>query len=448
MSFDKLYRALSSLETAVRKLIAGSPTLADYNNVKKRYNTLSAQVKPNTFKNWVLYKKLTVIKDLIEKLQSLTCCAFTTLSMQNNLDTNTTSYPVGVFNINGTFLGFASDQSLFVSLWNSDVSNQAQGTLSAASTSTEFRIDTTATITKVVGLRYYKYTGPANLQLFVGPNDIVRYGSTQKKGSVDGVSITATTRREWNRNLFSGVYKSTIPADDVYTLNCTGYVASDPLYVFHNEDSEYAAVSFSNGFYTLEGQYPKGLKAVFYAARLITDYNAISNWDELESFFSWYSLSSGGDPWGMTPGNFPTQLISSGNSLNVTQLGLGETTGEPGPGINDISQWYPYVTATNFPILQDLVFHVNSGDGLTNAEAWFLTMPKVTNYLRYITQTVTQVSAATADAIWNNVATALSGVTPVGPAKELRIQRTNNITAASLASRNALISAGWTVTTN
>ncbi len=434
-------KAIRDLLFKIRNYLSdGTITDSELYTVRKEYNRIIAR-----YGNSYLYRsQIAELKRVYETFRCRYCAESSTISlpMNNFLSTGTTGYPVGVFNINGTFLGTADDSFEFVGLWNADPSNQAQGELlvSGGLSSTTFLLPNTATITEVRGLRYYEYTGPANLQLFVGPNDIVRYGSTQKKGSVDGVSITTTTRREWNRNLFSGIYKSTIPADTVYTLNCTGYTDSSSLKVFHNEDSEYAAVSFSNGFYTIAGNYPLGLKAVFYAGRIATNYNNILNWSELTSFFSWYSLSSGGAPWGIGINSRPTTLLTN----NVTQLGLGELTSEDGPLTADYSD----VTATNYPALQDLVILYNTGDALTGGEAWFLTMPKVTNYLRYRTQTLTQASAAVADAVWNNVWTALSTVTPVGAAKQLRIERTNNITAASLTARNNLIAAGWTVTTN
>ena len=410
---------------------------ATYSYIKRKYNEIIRELRYNR-----LYKNSGILRTLSILFARIKCkrCSFTQVSMLNLLGGAVSTYPVGVFNVNGDFLGVAANQAAYIALWNADIDNQAQGTLEIGDSSSAFRLPNTSTITEVIGLRYYQYTGPANLQLFVGPNDIVHYGSTLKKGNVDGIAITTTTRKEWNRNLFAGVYKSTIPADTVYTLNCTSYVDSATLRVFHNEDSEYVAVSNSNGFYTITGQLPLALKATFFAGKITTQYGLVTNWAELTNLFSWFCFSTGGTTWGFSSGSFPSTL----NKSLLTQLSVGEETNFP----ESLTIDYPYITAANFPILQDLVVIYNTGDGLTGSEAWFLTMPKVTNYFRYNTQTATQVVAATADAIWNNVATALSGVVPSGPAKELRILRTNNITAASLTSRNALISAGWTVTTN
>lgn len=413
-------------------------TSGRYYRLKNQYDTVVGQVG-HLFEYRDQVERL---RRLIKKVRCKYCNATFELPMLNFLDGATTDYPVGVFNVDGDFLGVANTQPQYLDLWNDDLANQAHGTLTAGDTPFSFRLPTTSPLTSVTGLRYYEYTGPANVQLFVGANDIVHYGSTIKKGNVDGVLITNTTRREWDRTLF-GVgtgLKSTVVSDTVYTLNCTGYVDSASLKVFHNEDSEYAAVSHSNGFYTLQGHYPRALKAVYYAGRLATNYNAILNWDELDDLYSWYSFSVGGTVWGMEPNNFPDDLLTQ----NIKQLGVGEDTDGPA----SITTAYSFITATAYPILEDLAIAWNTGEALTGSEAWFLTMPKVTNLFIYKTQTITQVAAGVADAIWNNIGTALTGITPTGAVKELRVQRTNNITAASLAARTALTNAGWTVLTN
>lgn len=440
MTFNQLLSLLNNLESRVRYLIGNDPTNGDLYTSNKEYKKLYILSKSLFTTYPILEKKLAIIKQLIDRLSSMVCCGFSILTLKTFLSTNTSSYPVGVFNIDGDYLGIATDQTNYISTWNSDLSNQTQGTLSAGTTQFTFKITNSATITQVTGLRYYEYKGPANMQIFVGNNDIVHYGSTIKKGNVDGLSISTATRREWNRNLYTGIYKSTIPTDTVRTLTCTGYTDNSLMQVFHNEDSKYAAVSGSFGFYRITGNLPKAINAVFWSGRLLTQYNDILNWSELTSLFSWYCFSSGGTVWGFDPSTFPSTL----NKSLLTQLAVGQFTSSSGP----LSTDYSFITATAFPILQDCVITYNTGDALTGSESWFLTMPKVTNYFRYETQTATQVSAAVADDIWNNVATALTGITASGAAKQIRIQRTNNITAASLTARNYLIAQGWTVTTN
>ncbi len=433
-------QAISNLEKRICCILSGDQLItgAEYHVVKRKYKRIVEEVQYISFYRDKL-KKLT---ELFERFRCLYCYAeppAKEIYMINFLDTPIITYPVGVFNVDDDFLGIANNAIEYAAIWNSDLANQVHGTLLPGFDPFTFFLPAETVLENVTGLRYYEYTGPANLQLFVGPNDIIHYGSTLLKGSVDGTAITTTTRKEWNRALFANGLKSTIPADTVYTVNCTGYVDSASLKVFHNEDSEYAAVSHSNGFYTISGYYPIFLKAVYYAGRMATNYNNILNWDQLPAFFSWYSFSVGGTVWGMSPENFPLTLVRN----NITQLGLGEDTDGP-PAMTN----YSYIDANRYPNLEDLAIAWNTGDALTGSELWFLTMPKVTNLFIYRTQTVTQVAASVADAVWNNIGTALTGVTPTGAVKELRVQRTNNITAASLAARTALAGAGWTILTN
>lgn len=434
-SIYKIYSEIKKLSSRAKYLLSsGSADENDVAYLKKRFKTLKSNT-PISFREPELNLRLKALEKLINRVKCQVCSSVV-LSLQNFLNTDTTNYPVGVFNVDGDYVGIANDQTEYLTLWNGDLANQTQGTLEAGSTPLSFKLPATATITSVTGLRFYTYTGPANLQIFCGDNDIVHYGTTIKKGNVDGISISTDTRREWNRFLFAGgAHKNKIPVDTVRTLNCTGYTDSSPLYVFHNEDSKYAAVSFSNGLYTIAGQYPKALKAVFYAGRLVTNYNLITNWTELTSLFSWYNFSVGGGVWGFTPANYPTSIL--GNIL--TQIGLGQV-----PGGTNFNSSFSQITNANYPNIVNFFAGTNGGDLLTGSESWFLTMPKVTDTFLYEGPVVT---STVADNVWNNIWTAMNGVVPTGVTKQIRINGTINVTAASLTARNNLIAAGWTVVT-
>ena len=108
------------------------------------------------------------------------------------------------------------------------------------------------------------------------------------------------------------------------------------------------------------------------------------------------------------------------------------------------------MTQTNYPNVSELVFRANSGlVFFTGNESWFLNMPKVNKYLSYSNASGAQNPTATADLVWNNVKTNLTGIVPVvGSQAQLAIRRTSNVSAASLASRTYLAAQGWTVTLN
>jgi hypothetical protein len=354
--------------------------------------------------------------------------------MKTFLARNTLGYPVGVFDVQGNYLGTAANQSSYITMWNADPDNAAEGVLSAGANALEFKIGDTATITEVRGLRYYQYTAYTGSEVFVGGNDIIVYGSTIKKGNVDGVYNSTENFREWNKNLFAGVYKFKVIPDSVYNITCTGYINNTPLYIFHNEDSRYAGVRHSYGFYSIQGSMPRHLKAFYGIAQQTTNYNNVVNWSELQELYSVVINHSGGTPWQFTtPAFFPNT-----NKSQITQLMIAQL-------VNTIATTAVDITHANYPNLRELVITHNTGADILSGANWFLTMPKVTEYLRIDAPATT---STIADDVWNNVATALSGITPVGSIKELRITGTNAITAASLTSRNNLTTAGWTVLTN
>ncbi len=363
-----------------------------------------------------------------------------TLSMKNFLSTDTPGYPVGVWNTAGTYLGTADNQSDYVTLWNSDVTNQAQGTLLPGSTSTEFYIADTpnVTISFVRGLRYYRYTGPASLQIFVGFNDIIRYGSTTRIAATDATAVQSDTRLEWNRVLWTADYNIKIPNTTVYVLSCTGNPDSTPIFVFHNEDTLYVGTKFfppDGGIYSFSGALPLATRGTSLRTSFAVNYNNINNWSELTSLWSICNFSAGGGIWAQ---NDPTFWPTTINSSQITQVKLGQMSSAK------ISQLAPYMTHANYPNVSELLFDsANSSVDFIGQEAWFLTMPKVN---RFLYAQAFAATTAVADTIWNNIATNLTGIVPVvGSQARLRVRTTTSVSAASLTSRTYLAAQGWTV---
>lgn len=82
------------------------------------------------------------------------------LAMQTFNATNTLSYPVGVFNVNGKLLGNATNQTQYISTWMADTANTHTGTIVAGDDSMHFKF--TVNPGKLVppsltGCRYYQY---------------------------------------------------------------------------------------------------------------------------------------------------------------------------------------------------------------------------------------------------------------------------------------------------
>jgi hypothetical protein len=288
-------------------------------------------------------------------------------------------------------------------------------------------------------LRYYRYTGSASLEIFVGLNDIIKYGATTKTG-VDTTAVNSDTRPEWNRALWTATNNTKIPATTVYVLQCTGNPDSTPIFVFHNEDSEYVGVRYFSpgaGIYSIYGAFPTSIKAVSLRVTNGVDFNQINNWTELTSLWSFYPVGAGGGIWRFDdPTKWPVLL---NGSQQITQVFFGDMV------TNNLTVAAPYMTQTNYPNVSEIVFTSNSSTRtFVGQEAWFLTMPKVTKYLSG--QANTAATTAVADTIWNNIATNLTGIVPVvGSQKQLRIRTTTAVSAASLVSRTYLAAQGWTV---
>lgn len=128
----------------------------------------------------------------------------------------TGGYPVGVFNVNDNFLGFASNQSQYIALWNADAANQAYGTISAGDTSLTFE-STSATIPNVRGCRYWQVDVRGYANLCTGRNDRVLVDST--------ITLATSSTRVFSAYTNYGI-GSTLQISLYYAPGCPGGVSS------------------------------------------------------------------------------------------------------------------------------------------------------------------------------------------------------------------------------
>jgi hypothetical protein len=192
--------------------------------------------------------------------------------------------------------------------------------------------------------------------------------------------------------------------------------------------------------FEIAGNLPKGLEAFHGIGVNTTNYNGVTNWSELTKLYYLNIYHTGGGSWTFTNKDYLPSL-SAASRASIKSLNIGQSE------VATLDTVYINITHANYPNLENLVMSSNAGELLSGSPNWFVNMPKVKSYLRYTTINGTQVSAAIADQIWNNVRTALDGVVPTG-VKELRIDRTSNVTAASQAARDYLTAQGWTVILN
>jgi hypothetical protein len=82
------------------------------------------------------------------------------VAMQTFAGSNTLSYPVGAFDVNGALLGNAATPSAYISLWNNDTADARVGTLALGKDSMHFNLNLNAgqvLPSGVTGCRYYQY---------------------------------------------------------------------------------------------------------------------------------------------------------------------------------------------------------------------------------------------------------------------------------------------------
>ena len=110
------------------------------------------------------------------------------LPMQTLNGSNTISYPVGVFDVNGQLLGQATTQAQYLTLWNGNVANQAKGVLSAGTDILHFNLTLASGQTAppgVVGLRFFEADLSNNIL------DAVTWNTAEYVDFGDGTKIKA-----------------------------------------------------------------------------------------------------------------------------------------------------------------------------------------------------------------------------------------------------------------
>ncbi|MBS1563533.1 MAG: hypothetical protein JST39_04055, partial [Bacteroidetes bacterium] len=167
------------------------------------------------------------------------------LPMQTFAGSNTLSYPVGVFNINGKLLGNASSQSAYVSLWMSDTANSHTGTLTAGDDSMHFRLSLASgryPPPAVTGLRYWQcdlaYTVIDAVRNVNGAYVDFGDGTGMRLGQykLDTTMVLApnTTKNYFTNNTYAYL-KHTYPDSSLKTLT-----------FYHNDSYDYEGMGFDN----------------------------------------------------------------------------------------------------------------------------------------------------------------------------------------------------------
>lgn len=403
----------------------------------------------------------------------------------------TGGYPVGVFNVNNTFLGFANNQSQYLTLWNADATNATYGVLEAGSTPLTFK-STSGTIPNVRGCRYWQVDVRGWANLCTGRNDRILVDNTITSATSYTRLWTGYSHFGRTTDLVETLYYApgsyggsppTVPAINTWVnlyglydgeakqVNINIGSTQKTVTVFHTEksigagfvsnvnSSDSSGMSNATGTsrvsetLNLRGTFPPGLQHLVLFPNGIVRENChpsnITNISELTTVvqvdcgmndFAARTYTPVG-PWNLNEYNVGSEWLSvlprkdlllsvSNNNYRL----LTPTSSLDGTGIS----------MGDFPNLKSIKFTYKSKPFTPNAA----TFPKINQYFSLIYNNFYGNEAYTAaeiDAIYNMLGTRLVGITATGDAR-LDVQTFNtNATAASLAARTYLAGQGWIV---
>jgi hypothetical protein len=155
----RLYPAAAQMTTYTYSPLVGMTSQCDLNN-RITYYEFDALARLKRIRD----QDYNILKTYEYQYQASSGCGANCFiePMQTFSGSNTLSYPVGVFNANGKLLGKVSNQTAYVSLWNSDTADQHRGTLAAGADSMHFQLtlDSGKTLPLITGCRYYQFDLP------------------------------------------------------------------------------------------------------------------------------------------------------------------------------------------------------------------------------------------------------------------------------------------------
>jgi hypothetical protein len=153
----RLYPAGAQMTSYTYQPGYGMTTMNDPNS-EVTYYTYDALTRLKTVKDY----QGNIIKDNQYNYPDPNACGGNceVLTMQTFAGTNTLSYPVGVFNVNGKFLSNATNQTGYISAWMSDTADSHTGTIVAGADSMHFKFTVNSgrvIPNSVTGCRYYQF---------------------------------------------------------------------------------------------------------------------------------------------------------------------------------------------------------------------------------------------------------------------------------------------------
>ncbi|MFA9212945.1 MAG: hypothetical protein ACEQSR_03760 [Candidatus Methylacidiphilales bacterium] len=227
-----------------------------------------------------------------------------------------TTFPLGVRNVDGDYLGIANNQAELIALWNMDVTNASEGPATAAPNPTQVTLPKTSTIDGIYVNRFWKFDTQANkkFRVLLDTDDIiVSPGGVVLSGLTDSINLTASQiAGEWSVAGSQSYPRAFLPARGIDYIPSNG----GTVYIFHNDTDaptgllDNIFIPGGSGTITtnnLSGYLPKRTQEAILSTASFTGnkWTNVSNWGEL-NLLSILNL------------NFP----NAGNPNNTTTIPL------------------------------------------------------------------------------------------------------------------------------
>lgn len=260
--------------------------------------------------------------------------------MQTFAGTNTLSYPVGVFDLNGTLLGNATNAAAYVSLWNNDTADARLGTLALGRDSMHFNLNLNAGQVLppgVTGLRYYQVDLPWNefdaVRQFNGAYIDFGDGTGIRMPSLESDTPAIRPPNTTYVSYFDQVYYN---LNSYYIIHTYPDTSLKTITCYHNDttentdfDNAYNPATALTRLRNLRGYLPQHTNEIggsCYQQASMTNLQGILNWNSINSV-KYFRLNRGdGVNYCLNIG-YPQDFMAANRGLiSIMGVGGGDTT--------------------------------------------------------------------------------------------------------------------------
>lgn len=370
------------------------------------------------------------------------------IAMQTFAGTNTLSYPVGVFDVNGNLVGNATNAAGYVSLWNSDTADARVGALSQGADSLHFNLAVNAGQTPpagVMGCRYYQFDLNWNIidgiRNFNGAYVAFGDGTGMRlgKNNMDTPKVIAP-----NTTYAVGGYtdrNTNVFRTQVYFIHSYSDTALKTLTFYHNDDSTNSDLdnisspaTSLNRLSNLRGNLPQNTQWIggsSYQNASAMSLAQVTNWNSISSVFRLNLQTGDGGQTNPNHVGYPQDFMKNNKGLQVININECVDTSFKMSRLK--SDWNTYFTQIFWLAINDNEWNRENLSALINLRAFWI-ISTSTNGAGVIDSIINQIAIGAGHYITN-------GSIGIGWPGYDR-------TAASADSYTYLKSRGWTIYIN